>query len=81
MNVRAAIAEFYGLETEQVMVGNGSDEVMLMMALAFIKPGERVQFERMGYFFADLKDSQPGQPVFNRIVTLRDTWGKIERKG
>jgi histidinol-phosphate aminotransferase len=40
--VRAAIAKFYGLETEQVMVGNGSDEVMLMMALAFVKPGERV---------------------------------------
>jgi len=49
--------------------------------LGQVKPGERVQFERMGYFFADPKDSKPGQPVFNRIVTLRDTWGKIEKKG
>ncbi|HNX69054.1 MAG TPA: glutamine--tRNA ligase/YqeY domain fusion protein [Candidatus Omnitrophota bacterium] len=49
-------------------------------ALGNVKTGERVQFERMGYFFADPKDSQPGKPVFNRIVTLRDTWGKIEQK-
>ena len=48
-------------------------------ALGQIKAGERVQFERMGYFIADAKDSQPGKPVFNRIVTLRDTWGKIEK--
>ena len=40
--VREAIAEFYGLKTEQVMVGNGSDEVLLMIAQAFVKPGERV---------------------------------------
>lgn len=49
-------------------------------ALGQMAPGERVQFERMGYFFVDPKDSRPGQPVFNRIVTLRDTWGKIEQK-
>lgn len=34
------------------------------------------QFERHGYFVADRFDSQPGQPVFNRTVTLRDSWGK-----
>ena len=44
------------------------------------KPGSRYQFERMGYFCVDTKDSSPGKPVFNRIVTLRDTWAKIERK-
>jgi glutaminyl-tRNA synthetase len=38
-------------------------------------PGQSFQFERLGYFCADEKDSQPGQPVFNRAVTLRDTWG------
>lgn len=38
--------------------------------------GERFQFERLGYFCADEKDSVPGRPVFNRVVTLRDTWGK-----
>jgi len=44
------------------------------------KPGERFQFERMGYFCADIKDSKPGAPVFNRVVTLKDTWAKIEQK-
>ena len=48
-------------------------------SLADIEPGSRFQFERLGYFCADLKDSRPGQPVFNRTVTLRDTWAKIEK--
>jgi glutaminyl-tRNA synthetase len=43
-------------------------------------PGSRFQFERVGYFCADIKDSTPGAAVFNRIVTLRDTWAKIEQK-
>lgn len=49
-------------------------------ALAAAEVGDRVQFERLGYFCAD-KDSQPGKLVFNRIVSLKDTWGKIEAKG
>jgi glutaminyl-tRNA synthetase len=40
-------------------------------------PGSRWQFERIGYFCADEKDSAPGKPVFNRIVPLRDSWSKI----
>ena len=40
----------------------------------------KYQFERLGYFCVDTKDSIPGMPVFNRIVTLRDTWAKIEKK-
>ena len=48
--------------------------------LGAAKPGERFQFERMGYFCADIKDSKPGAPVFNRVVTLKDTWAKIEQK-
>ena len=40
------------------------------------KPEDRFQFERHGYFVADAKDSKPGAPVFNRAVTLRDTFGK-----
>jgi glutaminyl-tRNA synthetase len=44
-------------------------------------PGSRFQFERVGYFCADMKDSKPGAPVFNRTVTLRDTWAKIEQRG
>jgi glutaminyl-tRNA synthetase len=49
--------------------------------LGTVKPGDRFQFERMGYFCADARDLKPGAPVFNRIVTLRDTWSKIEQKG
>ncbi|KAG8467443.1 hypothetical protein KFE25_000759 [Diacronema lutheri] len=41
------------------------------------RPGEQFQFERLGYYAADLVDSKPGSPVFNRVVTLRDTWGKL----
>jgi glutaminyl-tRNA synthetase len=37
---------------------------------------ERYQFERMGYFSVDPKDSRPGAPVFNRTVTLRDSWAQ-----
>jgi glutaminyl-tRNA synthetase len=44
-------------------------------------PGERFQFERLGYFCIDSKDSGPGKPVFNRTVSLRDTWAKISKKG
>jgi glutaminyl-tRNA synthetase len=44
-------------------------------------PGSRYQFERNGYFFADPVDSKKGSPVFNRTVTLKDTWAKIEKKG
>ncbi len=39
------------------------------------KPDSRFQFERHGYFVADRVDSMPGRPVFNRIVTLKDSWG------
>jgi glutaminyl-tRNA synthetase len=40
------------------------------------QPEDRFQFERHGYFVADRIDSQPGKPVFNRIATLKDSWGK-----
>jgi glutaminyl-tRNA synthetase len=48
--------------------------------LGIAPPGARFQFERVGYFCVDLKDSKPGAPVFNRTVTLRDTWAKIEQR-
>jgi glutaminyl-tRNA synthetase len=48
--------------------------------LKTVKPGERFQFERLGYFCADSKDFTQDKPIFNRIVTLRDTWAKIEAK-
>jgi len=42
-------------------------------------PGDRFQFERLGYFCLDAKESSPARPVFNRTVTLRDAWAKIEK--
>lgn len=42
--------------------------------------GERFQFERLGYFCVDTVDSAPGKPVFNRTVTLKDTWAKQQKK-
>ena len=50
-------------------------------ALAAAAPGERVQFERVGYFCADEKDHTADRPVFNRTATLRDTWAKIQKQG
>jgi glutaminyl-tRNA synthetase len=49
-------------------------------ALALAAPATTYQFERLGYFTADARDSRPHAPVFNRTVTLRDTWAKIEKK-
>jgi glutaminyl-tRNA synthetase len=48
-------------------------------SLAGAAPGCRYQFERLGYFCADL-DSAPGKLVFNRTVALRDAWAKIEKR-
>lgn len=45
------------------------------------KASEHYQFERVGYFNVDPLDSREGSPVFNRTVTLRDTWAKIEISG
>jgi glutaminyl-tRNA synthetase len=45
-------------------------------SLAVVAPETRVQFERHGYFVADLAEHRPGRPVFNRAVTLRDSWTK-----
>ena len=49
-------------------------------ALVGAKPGETVQFERLGYFAPD-PDSMPGHPVFNRTLTLKDTWAKVQAQG
>ncbi len=61
----------------------GSLEVLtsakLEPSLASAKPGDRYQFERLGYFCVD-PDSKPGALVFNRTVPLRDTWAKIEKR-
>ncbi|HEY2989653.1 MAG TPA: glutamine--tRNA ligase/YqeY domain fusion protein [Candidatus Binatia bacterium] len=47
--------------------------------LAGATPGDRYQFERLGYFCVDAVDSSNRKPVFNRTITLRDSWAKIEK--
>lgn len=49
-------------------------------SLATAKPGERYQFERLGYFCVDTVDTKPGKLVFNRTVGLKDTWAKLKAK-
>lgn len=51
-------------------------DCLLEPSLKEAKAGERFQFERQGYFFVDPIDSKSGKPVFNRIVTLKDSWSK-----
>jgi glutaminyl-tRNA synthetase len=53
-------------------------DAKLEPALAHAAPEARFQFERIGYFCADRHDHQPGRPVFNRTVTLKDTWAKVK---
>jgi glutaminyl-tRNA synthetase len=48
-------------------------------ALLDAQPGDKFQFERNGYFCVDIQ-SQPGKLVFNRTVTLKDAWSRIEQK-
>jgi len=50
-------------------------------SLADTQPGERFQFERVGYFCVDSQETNSDKPVFNRSVTLRDTWAKMQKKG
>jgi len=61
-------------KSEEVLTG-----CRLEPSLAGLPPGTRVQFERLGYFCVD-EDSAPGSPVFNRTVTLRDTWAKVQAR-
>jgi glutaminyl-tRNA synthetase len=53
---------------------------MLEPSLALAVSGSLYQFERQGYFCVDSIDSKPGAPIFNRTVTLRDTWARLEKK-
>ena len=62
---------------------DGSLEVItdcrLEQALGEVAAGTALQFERVGYFYPD-PDSKPGAPVFNRTVTLKDAWARIEKR-
>ncbi|MGE5552108.1 MAG: glutamine--tRNA ligase/YqeY domain fusion protein [Bacteroidota bacterium] len=56
------------------------DSCLVEPSLREARPGDRYQFERVGYFCAD-PDGKKGKPVFNKTVGLRDTWAKIAAKG
>jgi glutaminyl-tRNA synthetase len=56
------------------------EKAVVEPSLADAEIGQRFQFEREGYFCRDT-ESNRGRPVFNRVVTLRDSWAKIENKG
>jgi glutaminyl-tRNA synthetase len=62
-------------ESETVLRG-----CLVEPSLAELPVGVTVQFERLGYFCAD-PDTTPGAPVFNRTVTLKDTWAKVQARG
>jgi len=62
-------------ESEKVLLG-----CLVELSLAETTVGETVQFERLGYFSPDL-DSTPGNLVFNRTLTLKDTWAKLQAQG
>lgn len=55
-------------------------EAKLEPSLASLEPGAAVQFERLGYFCPEADDNSKDKLVFNRIVTLRDSWAKIEKQ-
>ncbi|MCA1744000.1 MAG: glutamine--tRNA ligase, partial [Desulfovibrionales bacterium] len=55
------------------------DECFVEPGLAYLEKGSSCQFERLGYFCVD-QDSKPGLPVFNRTVTLRDAWARLQKK-
>ncbi len=67
--------EFLNADSLQILTG-----CRLEPFLEGAAPGSRYQFERLGYFCVDTVDSRPQAPVFNRTVSLRDTWAKIAKK-
>jgi glutaminyl-tRNA synthetase len=78
-----AEAEKAGIDCTELL--NPNSLVILTLckvepSLATAVPGSRYQFERLGYFCVDSVDSSEDKLVFNRIVTLRDTWAKIAEK-
>ena len=67
-----------GKDFKQFLNPNSKEVITayLEQGMAKALPDDRFQFERHGYFVADRVDSVPGKPVFNRAVTLKDSWGK-----
>ena len=66
---------FLNPESLQVLSGSWVEP-----SLGRAAPGDRFQVERLGYFATD-PDTKPGKPVFNRTVSLRDEWTKLQKAG
>lgn len=75
-NVEEGVDWKDGINPESLVV---LPDAKLEPSLAGAKPGERFQFERQGYFCVD-KDSRPAKLIFNRTVTLKDSWAKEQKK-
>jgi len=63
--------EFLNPDSREIL-----NNTKLELSLATATAGDQFQFERLGYFNVDVKDSVAGKPVFNRTITLRDSWAK-----
>ncbi|MEJ2482347.1 MAG: glutamine--tRNA ligase/YqeY domain fusion protein [Gemmatimonadota bacterium] len=77
-----------GVEEGEDFTKNLNPDSLIVMDPAWVEPslaadppGSRYQFERQGYFVSDAVDSEPGALVFNRTVSLRDSWAKIAARG
>jgi glutaminyl-tRNA synthetase len=66
--------EFLNPDSKEIL-----NNAKLEPSLATATAGDQFQFERLGYFNVDAKDSSEGKPVFNRTITLRDSWSKKQR--
>ena len=66
--------EFLNPDSKEIL-----NNAKLEPSLATATAGNQFQFERLGYFNVDVKDSSEGKPVFNRTITLRDSWSKRQR--
>ena len=75
MDKEKDFTEFLNPDSLQIL-----DNCILEPSLATATADDRFQFERQGYFCLDRQESTPEKPVFNRIVTLRDSWAKINKK-
>ena len=77
-----------GLTEDEDFTKNLNPDSLVVVSPAWVEPslgedppGSRYQFERLGYFVSDAVDSAPGSLVFNRTVTLRDSWARIAARG
>ena len=77
MNITKNIKSILTKDFDEIKI---IEDAYLEPSLEFSKEGEFYQFERLGYFCVDNKDYSDGKPIFNRTVSLRDSWSKQKQK-